>query len=121
MPIYFTGCNAGAVSPVYGGMFAELQPGKSLEYTLEGAALAALQSGQYRIVVTYVAEYAYTEYLDAWLMNAAAGNTAGGIAGALGTLPCNQVYYKEFSVVSKSDVQGAAAARAIAQAEAEAF
>ena len=54
-----------AVSSVkYGGMYAHLEPGKTLTYCLGEELLATMASGEYRVAIPYISEEEYLRYLQ---------------------------------------------------------
>ncbi len=60
----YTAGNAGAVSQLYGGTFAELDPGEDWDLTIPEDKVASMQSGTYRIRMTYITERNYNRYLE---------------------------------------------------------
>lgn len=65
---YTTG-NAQAISQLYGGTFAELEPGEDWSVTVPEDKVAGMKNGTYRIKMTYVTEKKYNEYLDSAFEN----------------------------------------------------
>ncbi len=62
--VVYTNGNASAISPLYGGVFAELQSGESWDITIPEDKVERMQSGTYRIKMTYITEGRYNKYLD---------------------------------------------------------
>lgn len=62
--IYYTTGNATAFSQLYGGTFAELEPGEDWQVTVPEEIVAGMQNGTYRIKMTYVSEKNYNNYLE---------------------------------------------------------
>ena len=62
--VVYTDGNASAISPLYGGIFAELQSGESWDITIPEDTVKKMQSGTYRIKMTYITEGRYNKYLD---------------------------------------------------------
>ncbi len=66
--VSYTAGNAQAVSKLYGGTFAELEPGEGWNVSVPEDKVAGMQNGTYRIKMTYVTEKKYNEYLENSLM-----------------------------------------------------
>ena len=60
---YTTG-NVNAVSQLYGGTFAELDPGEDWDLTIPEDKVANMKNGTYRIKMTYITEKNYNKYLE---------------------------------------------------------
>lgn len=56
--------NANAISQLYGGTFAELDPGEDWDLTIPEDKVANMQNGTYRIKMTYITEKNYNKYLE---------------------------------------------------------
>lgn len=67
--VIYTAGNACAISPVYGGTFASLEPGEDWKVSVPEDKVAAMKSGTYRIKMTYVTENQYNKYLDSQFEN----------------------------------------------------
>ncbi len=61
--VYYTTDNASAISQLYCGTFAELEPGENWEVTVPEEKVAGMQNGTYRIKMAYVSEKKYKNYL----------------------------------------------------------
>lgn len=62
--VRYTEGNADAVSHQYGGAFAELDPGEDWEVVVPEQAVSRMENGTYRIIMTYITEDNYTEFLE---------------------------------------------------------
>lgn len=62
--VCYTAGNAQAISPEYGGTFAELNPGEDWDVIIPEDKVAGMQSGTYRIKMTYITENRYNKYLN---------------------------------------------------------
>ncbi len=62
--VCYTAGNAQAISPQYGGTFAELAPGEDWNVTIPEDKVAGMQDGTYRIKMTYITEKNYNAYLE---------------------------------------------------------
>lgn len=62
--VVYSNGNASAVSQLYGGTFAELQSGEDWDITIPEETVEKMQSGTYRIKMTYITEGRYNKYLD---------------------------------------------------------
>lgn len=67
--ISYTNGNANAVSTLYGGTFAELEPGEDWNVIVPEDKVAGMKNGTYRIKMTYVTEKNYNEYLESAFAN----------------------------------------------------
>lgn len=70
--VSYTHGNASAVSELYSGTFAELEPGEGWNVAVPEEKVAEMKSGTYRIKMTYVTEKKYNEYLKKSLSNSSA-------------------------------------------------
>ncbi len=61
--VCYTAGNVQAVSPEYGGVFAELSPGEDWKVTIPEEKVGGMQNGTYRIKMTYITENNYNKYL----------------------------------------------------------
>lgn len=62
--VCYTAGNAQAISPQYGGTFAELAPGEDWNVTIPNDKVAGMKNGTYRIKMTYITEKNYNAYLE---------------------------------------------------------
>ncbi len=62
--VCYTANNAQAISPEYGGTFAELAPGEDWDIVIPSDKVAGMQTGTYRIKMTYITKNKYTKYLN---------------------------------------------------------
>lgn len=62
--VSYTATNTEAISTLYGGTFAELEPGEDWDVTVPEDKIAEMQNGTYRIKMTYITEKEYNLYLD---------------------------------------------------------
>lgn len=62
--VSYTLGNANAISRLYGGTFAELDPGEDWDLTIPEDKVANMQNGTYRIKMTYITEKNYNKYLE---------------------------------------------------------
>lgn len=67
--VSYTSGNAQAVSKLYGGTFAELEPGEDWNVEVPEDKVAGMKNGTYRIKMTYVTEKKYNEYLENAYLN----------------------------------------------------
>ena len=67
--ISYTNGNVSAISQKYGGTFAELSPGEDWEVSVPADMIEGMENGTYRIVMTYVTEDKYNEYIDSEYKN----------------------------------------------------
>ncbi len=67
--VSYTAGNAQAVSNLYGGTFAELEPGEDWNVEVPEDKVAGMKNGTYRIKMTYVTEKKYNEYLENAYLN----------------------------------------------------
>ncbi|MBO5785749.1 MAG: hypothetical protein J6R45_00345 [Clostridia bacterium] len=61
--VSYTYGNASAVSKLYSGTFAELEPGEDWNVSVPEEKVSEMKNGTYRIKMTYVTEKKYNEYL----------------------------------------------------------
>lgn len=62
--ISYTADNEKAISPQYGGLFAELKPGESWEVSVPKEAIEGMKNGTYRIKMTYITAKNFKRYID---------------------------------------------------------
>lgn len=72
--VSYTAGNADAVSKLYDGTFAELEPGEDWNVSVPEDKVAGMANGTYRIKMTYVTEKKYKEYLQDSLSNESIAN-----------------------------------------------
>lgn len=114
-----------SVSVKYGGMYAHLAPGATLEYTLDESLLDTLPSGRYRIAIPYISEDAYLAYLqdraeeidesleaersetesaeEASEEEQSSETVSDSPAEEPALQPETEIFYKEFSFVNRAD------------------
>ncbi len=62
--VYYTVNNIQAISPEYGGTFAELAPGEDWDIVIPSDKVEGMKSGTYRVKMTYITKNKYTKYLN---------------------------------------------------------
>ncbi|MBO7158581.1 MAG: hypothetical protein J6W31_08255, partial [Clostridia bacterium] len=62
--IRFVREDSAAISVKYGGMYAHLEPGKTLTYCFSQELLGEMVSGEYRVAIPYISEEEYLRYLQ---------------------------------------------------------
>jgi len=62
--VSYTSGNAEAISQLYGGTFAELEPGENWQLSIPEDKVAEMKNGTYRIKMTYITEKNYNKYLE---------------------------------------------------------
>ena len=62
--VSYTMSNVNAISQLYGGTFAELEPGEDWNISVPEDKIADMQNGTYRIKMTYITEKNYNKYLE---------------------------------------------------------
>ncbi len=62
--VSYTSGNAKAISQLYGGTFAELEPGEDWNLSVPADKVADMKNGTYRIKMTYITEKNYNKYLE---------------------------------------------------------
>jgi hypothetical protein len=62
--VYYTVNNTQAISPEYGGTFAELAPGEDWDIVIPSDKVDGMKSGTYRIKMTYITKNKYNKYLN---------------------------------------------------------
>ncbi len=62
--VSYTSGNAEAISQLYGGTFAELEPGEDWHLSIPEDKVADMKNGTYRIKMTYITEKNYNKYLE---------------------------------------------------------
>lgn len=67
--ISYTTDNAKAISPQYGGIFAELEPGEVWNVSVSEEAVKGMKNGTYRIKMTYITAKNFKRYIDSAFEN----------------------------------------------------
>lgn len=62
--ISYTTDNTKAISPQYGGLFAELKPGEVWKVSVSEDAVEGMKNGTYRIKMTYITAKNFKRYID---------------------------------------------------------
>lgn len=62
--VSYTLGNVQAISQLYGGVFAELEPGEDWNLSVPEEKIAEMKNGTYRIKMTYITEKNYNKYLE---------------------------------------------------------
>ncbi len=62
--VSYTAGNAKAISQLYGGTFAELEPGEGWNLSVPEDKVADMKNGTYRIKMTYITEKNYNKYMN---------------------------------------------------------
>ncbi len=62
--VYYTVNNIQAISPEYGGTFAELAPGEDWDIVIPSDKVEGMKSGTYRVKMTYITKNKYNKYLN---------------------------------------------------------
>ena len=75
--VSYTYGNASAVSKLYSGTFAELEPGEDWNVSVPEEKVSEMKNGTYRIKMTYVTEKKYNEYLKS-LVSSEESDTLSG-------------------------------------------
>ena len=62
--VSYTNGNVQAISQLYGGTFAELEPGEDWNLSVPEEKISEMKNGTYRIKMTYITEKNYNKYLE---------------------------------------------------------